>query len=436
MTRKKKMSHTTTHKNTTMTHSQPTVGIVGAGPAGLFSAWTLLSQDPFVRVHIFEKEKYSGGRTRMSRVDHVSVVTGAGVIRDADCLLKNLVSTVGVTLSPFFTRIQKKYRHEQDVLNMVRMMTHPSVVKKYRRDETFQQNITRVFGRDVLTRFIENTGYTDYLDADILDTLFEYGFQDNTPHQKMYGVNWNLLINRLTRRLQHEYGRRVTFVYRTPITHVENIEHMVRGNIILNHVYTVNLLIWTAPRPSWSVLTPLFSTASPMVQKKWDDVLRGVQCQPFLRLYGIPTRRDYSKASRMYPYMTFMPHDNPIQKITPYKKNVYMISYSDNQNAEKTYTSDPSLLYRHTGIHWTQTRPFYHQCGTHFFTPLGQITSFRSRRAFLRFAQHPLPDVFLCSEGLSHNQGWTEGALESVQTITPLVLKTLKRYSSQTKKKM
>jgi monoamine oxidase len=39
------------------------------------------------------------------------------------------------------------------------------------------------------------------------------------------------------------------------------------------------------------------------------------------------------------------------------------------------------------------------------------------RDAYLRYIQNPVPGLYVVGEGFSRNQGWTEGALESVHKI-------------------
>jgi monoamine oxidase len=42
---------------------------------------------------------------------------------------------------------------------------------------------------------------------------------------------------------------------------------------------------------------------------------------------------------------------------------------------------------------------------------------YKSREEFIRIAQRPEKDILVIGEAVSRNQGWTEGALESVEAI-------------------
>ena len=61
---------------------------------------------------------------------------------------------------------------------------------------------------------------------------------------------------------------------------------------------------------------------------------------------------------------------------------------------------------------------FYWPIGTHYYSPLPKNMRM-SRSEFIDKAQHPLPNVLVVGEVVAENQGWTEGALDSVlKTVT------------------
>ena len=57
----------------------------------------------------------------------------------------------------------------------------------------------------------------------------------------------------------------------------------------------------------------------------------------------------------------------------------------------------------------------YWKLGTQYFKPLP--IEYKDREEFLDKAQHPDTNLFIVGEGLSRNQGWCEGAIESVGKI-------------------
>jgi hypothetical protein len=114
--------------------------------------------------------------------------------------------------------------------------------------------------------------------------------------------------------------------------------------------------------------------------------------------------------------------------ITKKAKTIYMISYSDNENAiitdnQMKQKGLQQWLYQWTGIKWNMTtlKKYPTTCGTHYFKPLHLQNKWKSRQSFLRFIQNPKKNLYLCSEGLSLNQGWTEGALESALNVVQVM---------------
>jgi len=374
------------------------IGIVGAGPCGLYAARLLAGRAG--EIHIFESDDTVGGRTRMGCYRGVHVVGGAGVVRARDRLLRSLAAACGVPLRRFRTRIRYEERPSRSLDEWVRLLDE-------RRDELdrrldFRSNMIRMVGREGLDDFILAAGSTDYLDADVIDTLYDYGFRDNTSGQTMFGIDWDALsaamVAGLPRGARLHLGAPVVSVERTP----DGLLSINSGRAV------VDALFWTAPRPSWGVLTPVVGGGL------WPRIMRGVRPQPFLRAYASPLDAGQSaRAGELYPSMTFRRRRNALQKTLPYRDGVYMVSYSDNRHADTTNRriTDPKWLEARTGVAWTEPQVYYFRCGTHFFTPLDPY--WEDRDAFLVDAMRPARGVYLCGEGLSRNQGWTEGALES-----------------------
>ena len=122
----------------------------------------------------------------------------------------------------------------------------------------------------------------------------------------------------------------------------------------------------------------------------------------------------------------------PLQKIIPMNENkgVYMIAYSDNENASflKKYLEDIpknremfcDLLEKALGIpnkslELIAIKDYYWPIGTHYYTPLSN--NYDSREAFIHKAQNPENGILVVGEVVSDNQGWTNGALASVKAV-------------------
>lgn len=379
-----------------------TIGVVGAGPAGIYAS-SKLAEKGFC-VWLWEKEPFIGGRTRMGKVGNRRVVGGAGVVRKKDKKLRKLA---GSLLQPFKSQYHIEFpspgRHE--LKNWISKLNKD--LPKTDRSKNFKENMIRLYGTKGLHDFQQWVGYTDYLNADVVDTIMDYSFEDCLPGQEMYMVDWDKLAENML-------SPKVHLVLDAPVERVIKKEQgfIVESKGKKTHV---DILLWTAPRPTWNVLDPLFQK-----NKEWKALKNGVGCQSFLRLYALPLKKDQSKAEIRYPKHTLVSYKNPLGKVIPYGNNLYMISYSDNKNADTTYQhrNDKEWLRQKSGIHWAKTKAFYFPCGTHFFYPL---KDFPTRRDYLKHLQNPLPGLFLAGEGISRNQGWTEGAIESADAILHLI---------------
>jgi hypothetical protein len=60
-------------------------------------------------------------------------------------------------------------------------------------------------------------------------------------------------------------------------------------------------------------------------------------------------------------------------------------------------------------------KSYYWNIGTHYYKPLNNI--FFNRNNFIKIAQHPMDCMLVVGEAVSKDQGWVEGALNSVQKV-------------------
>ena len=66
-------------------------------------------------------------------------------------------------------------------------------------------------------------------------------------------------------------------------------------------------------------------------------------------------------------------------------------------------------------LHIIAIKSYYWAIGTHYYAPLDK--RFTSRTDFIRQAQHPEKGMVVVGEMVSRDQGWVEGALESVDQV-------------------
>ena len=108
-----------------------------------------------------------------------------------------------------------------------------------------------------------------------------------------------------------------------------------------------------------------------------------------------------------------------------------MIAYNDNsntlalknnlENTEGNRDLYCELLEKSLGIpanslHLIAIKDFYWPVGTHYYKPLNMAV-YKDRDEFIDIAQHPEKGILVVGEVVSQNQGWTEGALDSVRAV-------------------
>jgi hypothetical protein len=160
------------------------------------------------------------------------------------------------------------------------------------------------------------------------------------------------------------------------------------------------------------------------------SVYQQIHGQPFLRLYAKFDKKSSEILKKYITNYTIVP--GPLQKIIPMdsEKGVYMIAYSDNENAvilknhlkntlksRKLYQTlvEESLGLPPKSLYIVEIKDFYWPIGTHYYEPLHG--PYKTRSEFVYQAQHPEKGMLVVGEAVSTYQGWVEGALESVMGV-------------------
>jgi hypothetical protein len=383
--------------------------IIGGGPAGLYTALHLSRF--FHRIVLCEKDNVFGGRTRMLRLSEgLRTTCGAGVVREHDTLLRTLCSDLGIELDFHPSVIRGLDGRQIHPTRVNKMMSQMMAVLQQRSAEshvTFREFCARYMPRGFLQRLVRWCGYTDYLEADARDTILSYGFTDCTEDLRSSRVDWDLLITRMVT----EARRRNVVLMRS--TAVENISRTGRAftcRVAGKEVHTERVVVATTA----DVYAHIFPGS------RLDTISRNIGWQPFLRLVvRVAPPRDP-------PLITSMTYtDNEYQKMYPISKGYYCVSYSDNENAVRVAAKSKKEIQQDVRrilgrpVVLTRVLRCFHTVGTHFFRPLPP--SFRSRADFVDAVQNPSEGLFVVGEAVALDQGWTEGALQSVERILPFI---------------
>ena len=107
-----------------------------------------------------------------------------------------------------------------------------------------------------------------------------------------------------------------------------------------------------------------------------------------------------------------------------------MIAYTDNKGAKtlKKYIKNTPANRKYLSKMVSKSLGLFQECklkdiksyywniGTHYYKPLKNL-KFKDRNDYIKMAQNPQKNMYVVGEMISHKQGWTEGAIESVEKI-------------------
>lgn len=398
-------------------HNKYDIIIVGGGISGLYSAYKILKMAPETKLLVLEryKKNWLGGRLSNEMFQGVQVVTGAGVGRkEKDYLLIDLLKELKIPYGEF----QVSHNYAQTIsppcdtkklFNILKKQFKEHPVKK-----TFNEFALPILGPVMYKNFTICAGYTDYENEDAGDTLFNYGFEDNFGHWTALHIPWKLLVDTIAKKVGFKNIR---------------VSSNVNG---IEEVSPCNFVVHTEKDVSYSCNKVILATTISSVQKLLpsDPIYKQIHGQTFLRLYGKFTKASADIMKQYVPGYTVVP--GPLKKIIPMnaEKGVYMIAYTDNEDAKslkerlentpknRDYFCD--LLEDALGIpdgalNLIAIKDFYWPIGTHYYEPLHG--PFKNRKDFIKKAQNPMPGMLVVGEMISMNQGWTQGALESVEAV-------------------
>jgi|MesohylFT_1024984.scaffolds.fasta_scaffold00040_5 hypothetical protein len=407
-----------------MTNKYYDVIIVGSGIAGLYSAYNIKKISPTTSFLVLEKfkKKWIGGRTSNETFYGTNIVTGAGIGRkDTNPLLIHLMNDLDIPYTEFLSKMN--YSPLLKPINIIKFINHLKIEYKKHPElhsKTFKEFFIHFYGEKVYKQFVISSGYSDYENADTLETLYNYGMDDNTGGWTGLHLNWKNLVN----KLYHTIGIN-HFKFSSNVTEIKKINNkpcLFEIKIENGTIYHCNKVIVATTISGIQKLVPNASNKNSIYQQ--------IHGQPFLRLYAKFDKKSSEILKKYVPNYTIVP--GPLQKIIPMdaSKGVYMIAYNDNDNAiilkkylENTASNrelycdliEKSLGIPHGSLNITAIVDFYWPIGTHYYEPLRG--NYKDRDAFVNEVQHPENGMLVVGEAVSRYQGWVEGALESVKTV-------------------
>jgi len=404
--------------------------IVGSGISGLYSAYNIKKISPNTSYLILEKykKKWIGGRMNNETFYGTQIVTGAGVGRqDTNPLLVKLLRELHVPFKKTTAIMNySKLLPNHSEFDVVKIITF--LKKEYNKNPDKYKNLTfknfasQILGDVKYKLFTIYAGYTDYEDADVYETLYNYGMDDNKSGWPMLYIPWKELVHRLCEYIGYSNIKYSNNVMSITKINDEGENCLFEIKTDEGNAYFSNKVIVATTISGILKLVPGASNPKSVYQQ--------IHGQPFLRLYAKFDKKSSEILKKVVENYTIVP--GPLQKIIPInsEKGVYMIAYSDNENAvilkehlkntfqnRKLYEKliEQSLGLPTHSLYIIEIKDFYWQIGTHYYEPMRG--PYKSREEFVYDAQHPEKGMLVVGEAVSTYQGWSEGALESVRSV-------------------
>lgn len=379
--------------------------IIGSGMAGLYAAYRIRKNNQNARILLLESSNRIGGRALTESFRGASISPGAGVGRfHKDRLLKKLMKELGfpVKTFPFQPTYSSKIKNIVDLNTIMNRLKTKYSSNSFH--QTFESFARKHLGDTLFKKFVLSSGYTDYLRESAYQTLYHYGMDDNMCCWRGFSVPWGELTTRMAQ-----------------IIGTENIQLNERVRSIL-FLELLNLYQIETQDSLFYTHRIIVATAIDSVHKLFPNhpVYRYVRGQPFMRVFAQLSKESAERVKQAVPRFTIVP--GPLQKIIPIQadRGIFMVAYNDNTNANIVNTNlsrnqmelwlEKSLDLPRRSVQIRYMKPYYWSIGTHYFRP-------GFDRKMLRKMQRPMSNVWVVGEAFSFNQGWVEGALESVDRI-------------------
>ena len=372
------------------------IAIIGSGIASLYMAYKLKKQKDY-EIDIYEKNNIIGGRVKVVKFDGIDVVAGAGILRlKKDKLMYRLCRELEVTTNIYKTIFSYSF---DDPLNILDIINELKINLKFFNDRNkinFSKYAKSILGTKKYNKFVLTCGLSDFEKADVIDTIYDYGFDDCVSGYDAVSVKWQELLDSFYEILKND------IILSSP---VKKIEYTKDGKFIIKNTIYDKVIIATG----------IDSIREYFLK---DKIYKNIEIQPFVRLY-VKLNKPISG------YKKIIVTEKPFQKIIEMdkEKRIYMISYCDNKIANKwKQVSDLKKVVKNglkkifgMDVKVLKSKLIFWKLGTDYFKQLPN--EYKNRDEFLNIALNPIKNMYIIGEAFSRNQGWTEGSLESVEKI-------------------
>ena len=393
--------------------------IIGGGISALYFAYKIKQFNKNITFIILEKNRVIGGRVGTFKFYNENISIGAGIIRkNKDFLLIELIKDLKIKMKEF----EVNFNYSNIMKNKVDIEILMNILKKnYNNErETFKFFAKKILGEQKYQDFVISSGYSDFINSDMYDVLYNYGMDDNKCCYEGYSVVWEEVIKKLAEKVGISN-------IKTSIN-VLSIKKIIHDGIEVFKVNSINKdfigknIIIASPINTIKNLLPKFS------------IYNNIHGQPFIRIYGKFNKESSLILKKIIKTTVIV--SSLLQKIIPInsEKGIYMIAYSDNKNAIKLniYSKntkenrknlcliiEKSLDLPNNSLQLLSIKSFFWNIGTHYNNPLS--IKFKNHDEFFNKILSPTNNIFVIGEAVAKNQGWIEGALETVNKVINLI---------------
>ena len=388
--------------------------IIGSGIAGIYMAYNIQKNSKETYI-ILEKndKKMVGGRVCIRNFHGINVNGGAGVGRiKKDFLLMKLLDELNLS----YNKINIDIQFSNNIKNHVDVMKTFKFIKKSF-DNSYSNLTFKEFDLTILNikeykDFRIATGLSDYENEDVIQTLKNYGMDDNSNELEAISIPWKDLINKLIERIDIK-----NIKFNSDVEKIINNENKYEIYLKDNNSFVCNKVY---------IATDI-DTIRKLLNK--ENIYKEIKGQVFLRVYAKFSGESIKIMDEYVKKTTIV--STSLYKIIKINLNIYMICYSDNKgakdtmkliNLDKNYNNLTELLKKSLDINENiklkidDILIFYWKNGTHYYKPLNKKL-YKTRNDFVKKVQNPKKNMFVIGEAVSMKHGWSEGALESVEKI-------------------
>lgn len=392
--------------------------IVGAGIAGLYTAYELLKKKKY-SVLIIEKEKELGGRmyTQKVEIDKKTFFLegGAGVLRDDDDTTIKLLHELDIPLK--FWQSDSAIVYNDGNKSQIREFDYMKATNELCKNSENNKSFMEVLEENTTLPEKEKIGiligttYSELFDANSKDVCenndwfeFLYNRKANT-HQFGKPKAWLELTNRLELEIQKRGG---VILRNTCVTEIKNSS--VKTN--KNQVYPFDKLIVTCPYHFFKKIK------TPLSLKGW---------RYFMDKYHeeVDYLRVYSYFEEPLEITKKISTNLSIRRVIPISNQMIMSVYTDGNDAKyihkickddeklSEYIRDElSVLLERDIPKIKKNWCFFWPKGISYWKP-----SEYSVEEMVEMVRHPVGNIYFCGDTYSEHPGWLDGAMDSCEFI-------------------